>query len=472
MLRVKNTLSSKMEELKPHDGKTLNMYVCGITPYDSSHLGHARTFVSFDIMRRWMQDGHRLKVNFIQNVTDIDDKIIKRAKERGMLPLELSKIYDEQCREEMKRLNILPATQMPKISEHIAQTIAMIEKLMDEKIAYKTQTGIYYDVSRFENYGKLSGQNLEKIKAGARIEIDEKKKNPADFALWKFSEEKGATYDSPWGKGRPGWHIECSAMSMHCTKGKPLDLHCGARDLIFPHHENEIAQSEGAGYSPFSHKWVHTGFLTVNGEKMAKSLGNFITIAQALKEWDQHSLRLFFAQTHYSSPVDFSKESIEAAKTTLENVKRSLEIMQGEGESSNKEEEHTLKDKITTHLSKFASFMDNDFDTPTAISELILASKEIARARAQNKTSKEVLQEQAQKIKEKFGLLGIILEDEQENRDASHKMSQAEIEELIKEREDARKKRDFAESDKIRELLSKKGVIIEDSSSGAKWKYK
>lgn len=466
MLNAQNTLSRKIEELKPNDGKTLHMYVCGITPYDSSHLGHARTFVSFDIMRRWIEGGHKIKVNFIQNVTDIDDKIINRAKQKGILPLELSKKYDEQCRGEMKKLNIMPATVMPKISEHIPQTIAMIQKLMDAQIAYKTDTGIYYDVSKFADYGKLSGQNIDKIKSGARIEIDEKKKNPIDFALWKFSQEKGATYESPWGKGRPGWHIECSAMSMHHTNGTPLDLHCGARDLIFPHHENEIAQSQGAGYKPFSRMWIHTGFLTVNGEKMAKSLGNFITIEEALKKWDANSLRLFFAQTHYSSPVDFSEKSIEAAKNTLDNVKRSLTIMQGEGEKSDKDAEHTLMDLINSHMSKFASAMDNDFDTPSAISELVLATKEIARARAQNNISKEIIQEQIEIVKQKFEMLGFSFEQNKHTQ-----MSKEQIDKLVAKREEARQNKDWATSDKIRDELAGNGVIIEDSKDGIRWRY-
>ncbi|MFH0927076.1 MAG: cysteine--tRNA ligase [Candidatus Micrarchaeota archaeon] len=468
MLGVKNTLSTKIEELAPAEGDTLQMYVCGITPYDSSHLGHARTFCSFDIMRRWMQFGHKMKINFIQNVTDVDDKIIKRAQERGMAPLKLSDMYDKQCREEMKMLNILPPTHMPKISGHMPQTIAMIEKLIKNGIAYTTDTGVYYEVSKFPGYGKLSRQDPEGIRAGARIEIDEKKKNPADFALWKFEESEGCTWDSPWGRGRPGWHIECSAMSMHYTGGKPLDLHCGARDLIFPHHENEIAQGEGAGYKPFSRMWMHTGFLTVSGEKMSKSLGNFITVAQALKEWgDANILRLFFAQSHYSSPVDYSPKALEAAKNTLENVKRSLSIMQGEGENSNKDEEHTLTDSINSHLGKFSSSMDNDFDTPTALSELVLASKDIAKARAENKVSREVLQAQAQRIASELEIFGIEISGEKEG----DKMDERKIKELIEERENARQNRDFKRSDEMRKLLAGKGVLVEDSKDGVKWRY-
>ncbi|MFA5108022.1 MAG: cysteine--tRNA ligase [Candidatus Micrarchaeia archaeon] len=471
MLKLKNTLNGEVEELIPHSGKTVQMYVCGVTPYDNCHLGHARTFVSFDVMKRWMHECG-LKVNHIQNVTDIDDKIIKRAQERKVMPLELSDKFDKKSRKEFEQLNILAPNVMPKISEHIPQTLAMIQKLLDKKAAYITDTGVYFEISKFAKYGKLSGQNLEKIKAGARIEVDEKKKNPADFALWKFEETAGATYDSPWGRGRPGWHIECSSMSMHCTKGKPLDLHCGARDLIFPHHENEIAQSEGAGYVPFSHMWVHTGFLTVNGEKMAKSLGNFITIEDALKKWDANTLRLFFSLTHYSSPIDFSETAIESAKNVLENVKRNLSIMHGEGENENRKEEGELENRINAYLDDFASNMDKDLDTPSAISALVLASKEIARARADGKCSKKEMQKLAGKIREKFEVIGIDIKSGEEQKTIKEgKMNEKEIQSLIKEREEARKKKDFKKSDEIRDLLKKNGIVLEDSKDGIRWRY-
>ena len=473
MLKIKDTMSSRLKKIEPKDKEPFYMYVCGITPYDSSHLGHARTFISFDIIRRWMQYGHNMSVVYIQNVTDIDDKIINRAKQKAKLPLELAKEYDEQFKAQAKILNILPATHMPRISEHIAQTIEMIQKLLDAQIAYITDTGVYYDISKFENYGKLSKQNLDKIKAGARIEIDEKKKNPVDFALWKFSDEKGASYDSPWGRGRPGWHIECSAMSMHYTNGKSLDLHAGARDLIFPHHENEIAQSEGAGYCPFCKIWTHTGFLTVNKEKMSKSLGNFITIDDALNKngWKPEVLRLFFAQTHYSSPIDFSKQAIESAKNTFDNIKQSLAIMHGDGEVSDKQEELTFRDRINSYMSKFSTAMDNDFDTPTAISELILASKEVARARAENKVGKDELENAVSKIIEKFDMLGIVIvkyefTSKKSLINTDESISDEEITKKINEREIARKDKDYQKADKIREELKKAKVMIEDSKDG------
>lgn len=479
MIKLYNTLSGRVEQIKP-DGKKLYVYVCGITPYDSTHLGHARTFVSFDILRRWIEKGDGIEVVYIQNVTDIDDKIIKRASERKMAPLELSAKYDKMCREEMAQLNILPATHMPKISEHMPQTIDMIKKLMDRGIAYRTDTGIYYDISKFSQYGKLSRQNLEKIRSGARIEIDEDKKNAVDFALWKFEGQNCkheplaktgvcrlcATSDSPWGRGRPGWHIECSAMSMHYTKGKPLGMHCGARDLIFPHHENEIAQSEGAGYVPFSKMWVHTGFLTVNGEKMAKSLGNFITLADALKKWDANTLRLFFALSHYRSPVDFSQAAIEGAKNTIENVKRNLAIMKGAGERNDAKASQELCNKIDMHIQKFCEYMDNDFDTPQAISQLILAAKEISGAKAASRISKANLENEIAKVKEKFEILGIMLDEKK-----TAGLSEAEVNKLVLQREEARENKDFAKADEIRDMLKQKGIVLEDSKDGIRWRY-
>lgn len=467
MLKLFDTLSQELVPLVPKgEENVLNIYVCGITPYDNCHLGHARTFSAFDTLRKWVEHGCGHEVNYIQNVTDIDDKIIKRAREKDVKPLELSDEFDRKSREEMERLHIKKPTVMPKISEHIPQTIKMIQKLIDNDTAYVTGSGVYYDISTFENYGMLSGQDLEKIRAGARIEVDEKKRNPEDFALWKLEETQGATYDSPWGRGRPGWHIECSAMSMHHTKGEPLDLHCGARDLIFPHHENEIAQSEGAGYIPFSHMWVHTGFLTVDGEKMAKSLGNFITIEDALKKWDANTLRLFFALTHYRSPVDFSEKSIDSAKSTLDNIKRNLALMYGEGEKSDAEAEDGLKETIQEEIDAYAMAMNKDLDTPSAISHLIAAAKIISSAKAEDRCSKEAMQEQIDKIKAEFEVFGIVLDSEKKSD-----LSEDEINQMIQKREHARKEKDWAESDRIRDELKKKGVIIEDGSSGVKWRY-
>jgi cysteinyl-tRNA synthetase len=467
-MKAYNTLTRKVEELTTREKGKLFIYVCGLTPYDSMHIGHARTLAAFDVMRRWWE--HKgIEVVHMQNVTDIDDKIIKRAKEQKIMPLALSAKFDAQSREEMGQLGLLPPTYMPKISEFVPQTIALIGKIIANGHAYATESGIYFDIPSFPNYGKLSGQDMGRIRAGARIEVDEKKRNPEDFALWKLEETPGATFDSPWGRGRPGWHIECSAMSLHYTGGKPLDVHGGARDLIFPHHENEIAQSEASGAVPFSKHWIHTGFLTVNGEKMSKSLGNFITVKDALSKWDANCLRLFFALTHYRSPIDFSENAIEGAKTALDNVRRSLGLMEGEGSEKGEEKEgRELAGAINSSIKKFNERMDDDFDTPNAVSELIGASKEIARAKAEGRVGRKKIAEEAEKIASAFAIIGI----DAIGAASSKKITKEEVEALVGQRADARATKQWKKSDELRERLKALGVIVEDTKGGKQiWKY-
>ncbi|MEW6329461.1 MAG: cysteine--tRNA ligase, partial [Candidatus Micrarchaeota archaeon] len=323
-IKVFNNLTKKIEEFHPlgEREREIQMYVCGVTPYDYSHLGHARTYAAFDVIKRYFEY-RGYKVRYIQNITDIDDKIIKRANEVGADPLKLSLEFQKSALEDMDALKIARADKYPKVTEHIPEIIALIKKLISRGYAYETEDGVYFEVEKFPDYGKLSKQSLDEIKAGARVEIDEKKRNPADFALWKKAKPGEPFFESPWGKGRPGWHIECSAMSMKYL-GDNFDIHGGGRDLIFPHHENEIAQSEGATGKQFVKYWLHTGFLSVNKEKMAKSLGNFITIKDALKKHDADSLRLFYALTHYRSPIDFSDKNVEYAHNALEGLRNTL----------------------------------------------------------------------------------------------------------------------------------------------------
>ncbi|MDE1798284.1 MAG: class I tRNA ligase family protein, partial [Candidatus Micrarchaeota archaeon] len=355
--------------------------------------------------------------------------------------------------------------------------------------AYVTASGVYFDISKMPDYGKLSGQNLEKIRAGARIEVDEKKKNPEDFALWKIDGAgcahqpaqgvcaKCATSDSPWGRGRPGWHIECSAMSLEFTGGAPLDLHGGARDLIFPHHENEIAQSEAAGTRPFARHWAHTGFLTVRGEKMAKSLGNFITIEDGLKRWDAQTLRLFYALTHYRSPIDLSAEALAGAKTTLEHVRNSLAVMEGEGVGApDSAAEVRLAQEASGAITQFAQYMDADLDTPHALSALITGAKQVARAREENKCSRKVLEMASKQISDGFAVLGLEVgtkaQEASPSAAAAPKLPKEQIEQLIASRQEARAKKDFQAADAIRKQLAGAGVILEDTKEGTpKWRY-
>lgn len=471
-----NTLGGKKEKFQPQNPGFVSMYVCGLTPYDSMHIGHARTFIAFDFLRRWLEH-LGMKVVHIQNVTDIDDKIILRAKEKKIMPLELSSFYAQESWGLMKTLGLLPPTHAPKVSNFIPQIIGLIEKIMENGHAYASKSGVYFDISSFPSYGKLSRQNLDKIKAGARVEINEDKRSPEDFALWKFEESPGVTFDSPWGRGRPGWHIECSAMSLYYTNGKTLDIHGGARDLIFPHHENEIAQSEAAGTIPFVRTWVHSGFLTVNGEKMSKSLGNFITVSDALKAWSPDDLRMFFAQAHYRSPIDFSNSALAAAKSTLENIRSCLIIMHGDGckKASDlaKEADKQLLLDIESKISLFSSHMCDDLDTPLAVSKLIEASKILARAKAEGKCTKDALKSAAIKISNAFAILGFssIIYREDSTGDLKPKMPQAEIIALISEREEARKRKDFKTADNIRKKLADAGVIVEDTKDGPKWRY-
>ena len=469
-MRIYNTLSRQVEEFVPHERGKIAIYVCGITPYDYCHLGHARTLVAFDIIRRWWEHSG-YAVLHILNVTDIDDKIISRAKQEKVAPLVLSAKFDAASREDMLALGLLPPTHMPKISEFIPQTIALIEKIIANKHAYITESGVYFDISSFPEYGRLSGQDLQKIRAGARIEVDGKKKSPEDFALWKKEETPGAAYDSPWGRGRPGWHIECSAMSLHYTLGQPLDAHGGARDLIFPHHENEIAQSEASGTRPFSRHWIHTGFLTVNGEKMAKSLGNFITIRDAMKKFDSQTLRMFFALTHYRSPIDYSEKSIASAKNTLDNVRRSLSLASGEGaKDGDLAEDEKLSVFVDACLKKFENSMGEDFDTPVALAELFAAAKEIARAKAEGKCSGDGIGLEASKVIAAFAIFGI--DAGVAGKWAASKITKEEVEKLVAERAKARAAKDWAESDEIRKKLHDLGILVEDSKDGKQiWRY-
>lgn len=460
MIRIKNTLTGCLENFEPLEGKKVKMYVCGITPYDKSHLGHARTLIAFDIIRRYLKFREYFVI-YVQNVTDIDDKIINKAKELGKLPLEVAEFFNNQSEKEFEILGIQKPDFSPKVSQFIPQIIELIEKIMQNGYAYKTSSGIYFDVSKFKNYGELSKQSIEQIKAGARIEIDEEKKNPQDFALWKFSEEKGATFDSPFGKGRPGWHIECSAMSTSIL-GQTIDIHGGARDLIFPHHENEIAQSESAYGRKFVKYWMHTGFLTVNGEKMAKSLGNFITIEDALKKFSPQQIRMFFALTHYASPIDFSEQAILAAGNALENLHSAIFAANYPLPASGSGE---LIEQANLAERKFIEYMDNDFDTPNAFAVLFNFAKKLKTACSESSCSKmEALHAKAtlEKLLSIFNL-----------SPKNVQIDSKRIEELIKERDKARKAKDFKKADEIRSMLEKEGILLEDRKDGTTaWRVK
>ncbi len=495
MLKVYNSLSKKTEEFRPASSPKVTIYVCGVTVYDFCHLGHARTYAAFDTIRRYLQK-KGYSVLFVQNVTDVDDKIINRAKEKGVEPLALAAKFDALAREDFATLGIENANAYPKVTETIRGIIDFIAVLVKNGAAYQNATGVYFEIAKFRGYGRLSGQDLELIKRGARIDVDEAKRDPADFALWKLSKPGELGWDSPWGKGRPGWHIECSAMSKQEIDGT-IDIHGGARDLIFPHHENEIAQSESYDRKPFVKYWLHTGFLTVNGEKMAKSLGNFVTIRDALTKFDPQAIRWFFAQTHYRSPIDYSEREVGKSAVALKRAKNSIEeigafITSGKGKAGVPDKDFMANSAEAMKITY--DKMDDDFDTSGAIAAfndlLRLANQKI---REPGFADYEQAQKTRQFCMDFLGLFGISAgteakedivrtQDGKKIRFAKNPDTAAladfaasvgaganagtgahEIAILILEtREKARKSKNYVLADKIRDFLKANGIEVED----------
>lgn len=463
-MKIYNSLSRKKEEFAPVEPGKAYLYVCGLTPYDHAHLGHARTYISMDLVKRYLI--HRgYKVLHIQNITDVEDKIFARARETGTSPIELAEKFQAEAMEEFARLGILPADEYPKVSGHVPEIIEMIQKIIDNNHAYETETGVYFSVSSFPHYGKLSGQKMEEIKRGARVEPDETKKDAADFALWKKGEDV-LTFDSPWGKGRPGWHIECSAMGMKYTKGRALDIHGGGRDLIFPHHENEIAQAEAARGEQFAKYWMHTGFLTVNGEKMSKSLGNFIILKELLGEFPPHALRLFFLHSHYRSPVDYNAEGVRSAQAAAERMFNFLEktssLSKGGG-AENRE----LRKKVLEERDSFYAAMDDDFDTPSALAHMFALMNACFSELMKGKPDYAAIADAREEFSRMMWIFGL----EREGGKLSAEQEK-EIASLVSEREKVREEKDFKRADEIRDKLLAMGVAIEDTDEGPKWRMK
>ena len=475
-LEIYNTLTGKKEAFAPQAGTRVSMYVCGITPYDQSHLGHARTLISFDAIRSYLSF-HGFDVLFAQNITDIDDKIIRRAKEKGVPPLELSEKYAAISEKEFDALGIRKPDFAPKVSRHIPDIIALIGRIEKNGYAYPTSSGVYFDVLKFRHYGRLSGQSPGTIKAGARIEIDEKKKNPQDFALWKFGEEPGAVFDSPWGRGRPGWHVECSAMAVKLL-GETVDIHGGARDLVFPHHENEIAQSEAATGHPFVKFWMHAGVLTVNGEKMSKSLGNFITIEDGLKKYSPQQLRMLFLLSHYRSPMDFSDDAAVAAGSALASLHSAISAAKSCKSSS--KEDGGLPGAVREAEKDFISAMDDDFDTPAAMAALFALGKKISGACSIGGVSPAAVKKAAASLEKHLAIFGLAPAGRKAGapeRDAVGKLcrefglqvsgnEEEMVGALIALRDGARRKKDFAVSDTVRGELLAAGIVLEDRKDG------
>lgn len=475
-MQILNSLTKEIEEFKP--SQKVTMYVCGLTPYDSAHIGHARTYVSFDVIKRYlMKKGH--KIFHIQNITDVDDKIIKRCKETGADPKKLTEHNHSEALELFGQLHILPADVYPKVTEHIPQIIELIELILQNGAAYETETGVYFDVSSFKKYGALSGQIMEEIKAGSRFEVDETKKDPADFALWKKTSGEIIEFDSPWGRGRPGWHIECSAMVR--THAKQLDIHGGARDLIFPHHENEIAQSEAGTKQKFCNCWMHTGFLTVNGEKMSKSLGNFITLKQALTTSSPNALRLFYLQAHYRSPLDYDEETLEAAEEGVERIFNSLGLIREGYSAAQSSNDNEFRQKSNEFVELFYKHMENDFNTPEALAA-IFGLLRVTNAHLNQKVDVEQLVKIKNDIEKMLWILGLEEKNKKIDEKAVYDLAtelgigkttpEEALEKLIGLRDSARVAKDYKKSDMIRDKLGAIGIIIEDKagSAGSRWK--
>lgn len=479
-LRVYNDMTRQKEEFVPlHPGK-VGIYVCGVTPYDNTHVGNARPFVVWDVIRRFLEhEGY--DVTYVQNFTDVDDKIIKRANERGVTWDKIANQYIAAYFDVMDRLHVRRAHIYPRVSEHIPDIIATVQKLIDNGYGYVVDGDVYYRVEKFKHYGELSGRKLEDMMAGARVEVDERKENPMDFALWKSAKPGEPSWDSPWGKGRPGWHIECSTMSLKYL-GNTLDFHGGGSDLIFPHHENEIAQSEGAtGVHPFVRYWVHNGFITINEEKMSKSLGNFLTCKELLDKYDPEQLRYFILNTHYRSPLDFSEERLTEAERSLErlrNAQTALKEIQKVITVGPDKDSLAQRDKVQEIREGFLDAMRDDFNTALAISYIFALAKEINLLHQDvisgvKKPDGKLVDQMTKAWKEMTGIIGILEEEPQKSISESGDAGEAAaIEAKIAERQAARKARDFAKADAIRDELAAKGIILEDTPQGVRWKRK
>jgi len=489
-IRVYNTMSGKKEEFVPLQENKVGMYVCGVTVYDLCHIGHARSAIIFDMIYRYLRY-RGYEVTFVRNFTDIDDKIINRANQEKTDYKTIAERYIREFEVDMGGLGLEKATIEPRATDHIPEMIRLVSTLVENGYAYQGGSDVFFSVGRFKDYGKLSKRNLEEMQAGARVEIDEKKENPLDFVLWKGSKPGEPFWESPWGKGRPGWHIECSVMSMKYL-GETFDIHGGGKDLVFPHHENEIAQSEGATGKIFARYWIHNGFINIDKEKMSKSLGNFLTIKEVLKQWHPEVFRLFFLSSHYRSPLDYTEESLKEAKSGLDRFYSTLKAVRDElnkpvqpskGKATSPIPDPSLQ-AIESFQARFEEAMDDDFNTAQALgyffdlqtylNSLLNLSK--------GRPTEEILSllKKGSEYFSKLGwIFGLFREDPErylnEQRKAGLKkltVSEEEILKLIEERNAARKEKNWNRSDEIRNDLLTKGIILEDTPSGTNWKLK
>ena len=489
-LRVYNTLTGTKEEFIPLEPGKVRMYVCGVTVYDHCHIGHARANVVFDVIYRYLRH-LGLEVTYVRNYTDIDDKIINRANKEGVTFDVVSERFIKEFDRDMALLGLELPTFQPKATEHVAEIITLVETLIDKGYAYQTGGDVNFCVEKFDSYLKLSKRNLEDMQAGARIEVDERNRHPMDFALWKEAKPGEPYWESPWGKGRPGWHIECSAMSMKFL-GESFDIHGGGKDLIFPHHENEIAQSEAATGKPFVKYWLHNGFVNINAEKMSKSLGNFFTIKEVLDKYDNEVLRFFLISAHYRSPLDFSDQNLSEAEIGLERIYKALaglgEVLKNGvagsdavDKNSLNEAERELLEKAESLPARFLEAMNDDFNTALALGHVFDLVRSINRVVSEESSSAvpRLCMKAKAAIMEVGSVIGIFTSEPsafiarlKDRKLGGLDIPATEIERLIAERAAARKARDFKRSDEIRDFLLSKRVVLLDSAQGTSWSVK
>lgn len=456
MLQIYNTFTQQKETFRPIKANHIGLYVCGITVYDLCHLGHARVFVAFDVIVRFLR-ASGWTVKYVRNITDIDDKIIKRANENKEPIQALTARFIEAMHIDANALNLVKPDVEPKATESIDSIITMVKTLQDKGFAYVAQNGdVYFSVESFDRYGQLSHKDLDQLQAGARVDVVEQKRSPLDFVLWKMAKENEPSWPSPWGEGRPGWHIECSAMSIDAL-GETFDIHGGGHDLIFPHHENERAQSECATSKPFVNNWMHVGFVQVDKEKMSKSLNNFFTIREILEAYDPEVVRYFLMSSHYRSPINYSTQQLDQAKSTLERLYTTLRDLPGKV---------AIDSKVNEHKEKFFAAMNDDFNTPVALSVLFELTH-LANSVKENDFN--LYAQYASLILELGNMIGILTRTPEAFLKGKQGDS-AEIDDLITQRENARKEKNWAKADEIRQALLKQGVVLEDTNKGTIWR--
>jgi len=466
MLRLYNTLSRKKEDFQTLEPNVVKLYVCGVTVYNDAHVGHAMSALVFDVIRRYLEY-RGYNVRHVMNYTDVDDKIINRAKQLGEEPLKLSQRYIEDYNNDLRNLNVLPATSNPQVSKTMPLIIQFIGDLIDKGYAYAADAkrgDVYFRVTKDEDYGKLSGRKIEDMQAGARIEVGEAKEHPMDFALWKAAKPGEIFWESPWGKGRPGWHIECSAMNL-AELGEQIDIHGGGNDLIFPHHENEIAQTESYTGKPFARYWIHNGMLQLGGEKMSKSLGNIVSIKDFLSKRDADVMRMLVLSGNYRAPLIFNEETQDAAEKSLERLKSAFRSAAASAKGLSPEAASAIATQTETTQQSFTDAMDDDFNTPLAIAALHELVKAINTARDNGATDEQLKAAQAT-LRELTGVLGLRLQEKQGSGDADKF-----VDLLVEVRSEVRKQKLWQLSDLIRDRLKEKGVVIEDSKEGTKWRW-